>query len=696
MLRPEMEEARPGASGDEARGEVRAAKVELEERLSRLGVDAGALVPGRRGTILDPTFEVPGDEAEPPLSPMAQLAPAGGQVSPGGALLSSASDQPSLVSGGDVDPQLLALGPVVGTGGMGVVNLATQPSLRREVVVKRVRPEKKTRGAVNALMREAWVTGALEHPNVVPVHMLLVEDGLPSVVMKRIEGVTWDTLLTAPELLAELGRGAPGRAASDRQNQHLRILIEVCRAIELAHARGVLHLDLKPDNVMVGRFGEVYVVDWGIAASLPGGPSWLPPAAAIRTVRGTPAWMPPELATADAAHIDERSDVYLLGGLLHAILTEGEPRHRGGAMIDMLATAYLSLPQRYPDAVPAELAELANRATHRDPQRRPASAEAFRRAIEDYLEHRHSMEIAQRATVKKDSLVGFFTRTRQGPAETTQAGQELRRNFLECRFAFRQALEIWPGNTRARDGLRELLAAMARYALANEQLERAAECVAELAPRDPALEAEVKALSRTLAERHERLLTLERDASIELYREKRSALALLIGLGFIVWNVTTGLVHRSGLLELALGDLLVFNALTFIVFSFIAWLVRDTLLSAATNRRLVLLFGTGFIAVLCFWLAAWVHGQVHPERALSALEVVALSNWAYPFFVLAVTFTADVRAAWIAPVVTALAVVAPLTGDFAFEILGLEGFIVGAWLSFVWRNRSTPPAAPAA
>lgn len=681
----------------------------LELRYSQLGIDLRQVTSTNKGTIVDPTFEhlhdaptidgatdgaidgavggIPETLGAEPAVPLAD--------DKLGAKARARGEQPS-----PIDPLAIIVGPVVGTGGMGIVNVAEQPSLRREVAVKRVRPERTNASSINALLREAWVTGTLEHPNIVPIHLLLEVDGSPRVVMKRIEGVTWDALLESPDLIAEFGGRArksdpeaPRNTSTERQAKsqdqllfHLRILSEVCQAVHFAHARGVLHLDLKPENVMVGRFGEVYVVDWGIAASLPEGPTWLPQARLIRSVRGTPSWMPPELATAEGERVGVRSDVYLLGSLLHAVLTGNEQRHQGVEMIDLLAAAFESLPYRYGPKVPAELAALANRATAREPADRPESAEEFRGAIEDYLEHRHSTELEARATAGKDALLAFFARSQQGITEGTKVGQSLRRDFLECRFAFRQALEIWPANERAKAGLQEVLRAMANFALAHDQLERAAESVAELSPPDPVLDQRIRAMRLEHSLRHERLLELERDASIDAFREKRVLMAFFTGLLFLAWNIVCGYLHRSGTLVFELTDLLWKNGLTVVAFIIACWIVRNSLLTTATNRRLVVLFGTGFVAVLTFWFAIWIHGKQHPERPLGVLEVVALSDWAYTFFALAVAFTMDIRAAWLAIPVTIIAVFAPMFEQYAFELLGVEGFLCGAWLAFIWRH----------
>ena len=647
---------------------------ELLERYTVLGLDAAALHPGPKGTIAAIPSAMPSVAA-----PHAHREGRPSDAEVAETIAPEAVAEPGAVPA--VDATALILGRVVGEGGMGVVQLAEQVALRREVVVKRVRPERMGPATVEALLREAWVTGALEHPNIVPIHLLVEEDGAPIVVMKRIEGVTWSALLDSPARARELAGN------EDLLAFHLRILGDVCRAVHFAHARGVLHLDLKPDNVMVGHFGEVYVVDWGIAARLPGGPEWLPAAADIKTVRGTPGWLAPEIACADGAHIGVASDVYLLGGLLHAILTDNEPRHSGRQTIELLVSAYTSQPYEYDASVPEELARLANRATARLVGARPPSAEAFRRSIEDFIAHRHSTEIAARAMAKKDALVAFFERAKKGLSESTQVGQTLRRDFLEARFGFRQALEIWPENTRARDGLQDLLRAMARFALDNEQLERAAESVAELSPRDPELDARLKALAAELANRHERLVTLERDASIETHRETRSSLALGAAILYIVVNAACGMLDRSGTLVFTPFGLVLFNTVNALIAAGIGWWARKHLMLTATNRRLLLMVAAGFVALEALWLGAAVHGQVHPDRALTAREILAFTSWGYSFFTIAVAVAVDRRAGWICVPVTIVSALAPLAEQIAFEIQGLQGFVIGAWLAWIWRRR---------
>ncbi|HRE92381.1 MAG TPA: hypothetical protein PK095_24915, partial [Myxococcota bacterium] len=121
-----------------------------------------------------------------------------------------------------------------------------------------------------------------------------------------------------------------------------------------------------------------------------------------------------------------------------------------------------------------------------------------------------------------------------------------------------------------------------------------------------------------------------------------------------------------------------------------AILVRRSLLTTATNRRLVILFGSGFAAILVLWAAAFFHSQASPDRALRVEEVLGLSQSVFVYFVLAVTFTMDGRVAWILPAVIALGVVSPRWPELAFELLGAGGALIGVFLAALWW-RPRPP-----
>ncbi|MFO0711391.1 MAG: serine/threonine-protein kinase [Sandaracinus sp.] len=283
----------------------------------------------------------------------------------------------------------LVVSNVLGEGGMGVVHAATQRSLARSVAIKRPLLAQQS----DDLVFEGRIMASVEHPNVVPVHALGRDANERAVlVMKHVDGASLRTLLRQPEhtawprLLTRWG---------DRLGAIVGILGEVADALDHAHAQGIVHRDVKSENVMVGAFGEVYLLDWGIALRV-GTPS----PATVGQIVGTPGFMAPEMVL-DPDGADARTDVYLLGALLHEALT-GRLRHRGDSLFELLGAAVESEPFAYGPAVPGDLAALANRATSREPADRPESALAFRAALGEHTRHReaHGLLAAARAAME--------------------------------------------------------------------------------------------------------------------------------------------------------------------------------------------------------------------------------------------------------------------------------------------------------
>jgi eukaryotic-like serine/threonine-protein kinase len=203
----------------------------------------------------------------------------------------------------------------IGRGGMGVVYRAHDRELQRDVALKVLRAGADAGDLARRLHREARVLASLEHPGMVPVHDVgVLADGLGFYVMKLVRGRRLD----------EWAGGSP--AMSER----LRAFERICETVAFAHAHGVVHRDLKPGNVMLGAFGEVLVMDWGVAkvlsdAGIDSAATAVDGETAAGTVLGTPGYMAPEQAAGDSRAIDARTDVYALGGLLHFLLAGSPP-----------------------------------------------------------------------------------------------------------------------------------------------------------------------------------------------------------------------------------------------------------------------------------------------------------------------------------------------------------------------------------
>jgi eukaryotic-like serine/threonine-protein kinase len=208
----------------------------------------------------------------------------------------------------------------IGRGGMGTVYSAFDRVLGREVAIK-VGNALPSTELQTRLAREARVIARLEHPGIVPVHDFgTLVDGRPFYVMKRVQGRTLQTCIDVGVPMAE----------------RLRIFERVCEAVSFAHAHGILHRDLKPANVMVGTFGEVMVMDWGVArvqhddagqairATQLASVGMDRAATSAGTVLGTPGFMPPEQIE-NRGEVDERADVYALGAMLFTALAGHPP-----------------------------------------------------------------------------------------------------------------------------------------------------------------------------------------------------------------------------------------------------------------------------------------------------------------------------------------------------------------------------------
>jgi len=408
----------------------------------------------------------------------------------------------------------------IGKGGMATVYRARQVRLGREVAIKRNDAGKAmTR---EKFLAEARVTGLLDHPGVVPVYDLLVADGGDiALAMKLIRGRSWKEILHPPS----------GEEPRDL-DFHLGVLGGVANAVAFAHSRNITHNDLKPANVMVGEFGEVLVVDWGMALDVRPEPSQdavAPHRSLLHAPSGTPAYWAPELARGAGRDVGPHTDVYLLGAILYEIVS-GQPPHRGGSLFTAIAAAVKEEPPPFDAGAPPGLEEICRKAMAKAPADRYPSVAAFQEALREFVKHRESLAItaAAKATLERAS----DTAPKLAPGLGVDADRiRVYVDLGDAASAFRQARVLWPENGEAAAGERRAVLAEAGLALDHGDLGLAEVQLSRLDPADP----EVKEAAAKVA-----AAFVERDRSARnAVRLRRS---LLAAVGAIVVGLSVGLV----------------------------------------------------------------------------------------------------------------------------------------------------------
>lgn len=296
------------------------------------------------------------------------------------------------------------LSHLIGKGGQGEVWEALQVELGRVVAVKRSRV---TGNAQLDFIKEAYTSAQLDHPNIVPVYDigLVTADGrrVPFLAMKRVVGRSWQAALAHDREEKHLSH-------DDFLARHLQILIPVINAVAYAHNKRIIHRDLKPGQVMLGEYGEVFLLDWGLAILLdevqpPAAPEHQTPPNKFYTLdtatnpAGTPVYMAPEQATADTVGLGIHTDVYLLGAILFEIVV-GKPPHSADTVRKAMMKAQMNECLPYPDDAPEELTALIDRCLATDPADRPKRVLEIRRGIEDYLSGASKKDLSRRQTAK--------------------------------------------------------------------------------------------------------------------------------------------------------------------------------------------------------------------------------------------------------------------------------------------------------
>jgi serine/threonine protein kinase/phage FluMu protein Com len=355
---------------------------------------------------------------------------------------------------GQAQGQRYVLEGEIARGGMGAVLRALDCDIRREVAVKYLLDQADAAKKLR-FIEEAQITGQLEHPNIVPIHELGIDSQKRLFFsMKMVKGRSLAQVL-------DLLRKDPAAAREYTLGRLLTILVNVCHALAYAHARGVVHRDLKPANIMLGDFGEVYVMDWGLAKLVgqgaaasapvavpavpaigsPPPPQAIPVSASVSvsgsqtervvtsrsggeaeltqegSVLGTPVYMPPEQACGQVADVDQRSDVYSLGAILYEMLSLHPPVDRGGGMqaiLQKVAEGKVPLPEERARKaggrwVPKELSAVAMKALAKEKGDRYPSVSPLRQDLERYLEGR---SVSAKEDTTREMLWKFVKRNK--------------------------------------------------------------------------------------------------------------------------------------------------------------------------------------------------------------------------------------------------------------------------------------------
>jgi eukaryotic-like serine/threonine-protein kinase len=359
-------------------------------------------------------------------------------------------------------------------GGIGQVWLARDADLGREVALKELRPEQANNPVVwSRFLEEAKITGQLEHPNIVPVHELVRagEGRQPFYTMRFVKGRTLSEAIEAFHRCRAEGKFDPLEFPA-----LLGAFLGVCNAVAYAHSRGVIHRDLKPQNVVLGDYGEVIVLDWGLAKLVERPEETLTPAVALAPdpdrgetvegqVLGTPAYMSPEQAEGRWDSVDRRTDIYGLGAILYEILS-GQPPFKGDGIAEVLrklATESPAPPRSLCPPAPPPLEAVCLKALAKRPGDRYASARDLADEVRHYLAdepvtaypepalarlarwgRRHRTLVAAAALLLITAVAGLSVGTvllSQANARTERQRQLAQTNFQQAEANFRKARE---------------------------------------------------------------------------------------------------------------------------------------------------------------------------------------------------------------------------------------------------------------
>lgn len=393
------------------------------------------------------------------------------------------------------------IGAKLGEGGMGAVYRARQGSVDRGVALKMVKKNQGPADAQDKFLAEAVVTGALEHPNIVPIYDLGVNnDDELFYAMKEVQGHAWTDSIDKVSL-----------------EENLEVIVKVADAIAYSHEKGVVHRDLKPDNIMIGQFGEVVVMDWGLA--LPTDRFEKQGLPVTLGLAGTPSYMAPEMADLSLAPIGPPADIYLLGALLFRAVTKKAP-HTGKhahAALRAAAVNTIQWPVSDADGHDQEILDVSRKAMATRPEDRYESAVEFKQALRDYRSHSESRRLT-------DSAIAELA-----IAETSSNY----RNFERSIASLEEAIKLWSENLRAAETLQT---ARLRYGQAAFQKGDLDLAELQLDENDVAHTELLKSIRET---------RVERDAQAQRLRRLKRTAASLAAVVFLTVSVSAVMINAA-------------------------------------------------------------------------------------------------------------------------------------------------------
>ena len=351
------------------------------------------------------------------------------------------------------------LGRLIDKGGMGEVYSAKQVAVDRRVAFKKIRtsllkdvePEKRKR-TERKFLSEAHITAELDHPNIVTIHDLGVDQNKNVFYcMEFVSGSEWHKVFDDQTV-----------------EQNLDILMSVADGVAYAHSKDVIHRDLKPENVMIGKYHQVLIMDWGLAVELKKGKP--------TNLGGTPAYLAPEMAKGPKASINKTSDIYLLGALLFHIAT-GHPPHRGSTVRECIQSAAKNKIREYTLKREAlrPLVNIALKAMETEQEDRFQSIAEFQAAVRNF----QSTELAINQSFK-------LTERSQNDLETGRKNKDYEK-FSSALFGFREAASLYPENQTAVAAVQETKLAHAECALQKNDFELGLSLLDESVPEEKPL-----------------------------------------------------------------------------------------------------------------------------------------------------------------------------------------------------------------